>query len=113
MTYVITDLCTKDGACVDVCPVDCIHPRTDEAAFETEKKLYIDPEVCIDCGACVPVCPVDAIFQQDELPAEHAHATEVDAEWYRTRGAPGATTDTDASPGDKDPSSTPPARQGT
>ena len=30
--YVITEPCigTKDTACVDVCPVDCIHPRKDE-----------------------------------------------------------------------------------
>ena len=32
MAYVITEPCigTKDTACVDVCPVDCIHPRKDE-----------------------------------------------------------------------------------
>ncbi len=29
MAYVIAEPCigTKDSACVDVCPVDCIHPR--------------------------------------------------------------------------------------
>jgi ferredoxin/flavodoxin---NADP+ reductase len=85
VTYVITDDCTKDGACLNVCPVDCIRPRLDEEEFATESKLYIDPDVCIDCGACVPVCPVDAIFQQDELPAHQAHFTQVDAEWYRKR----------------------------
>ncbi|HEX3642505.1 MAG TPA: 4Fe-4S binding protein [Ktedonobacteraceae bacterium] len=28
MIYVITQpcICVKDGLCVDVCPVDCIHP---------------------------------------------------------------------------------------
>jgi NAD-dependent dihydropyrimidine dehydrogenase PreA subunit len=32
MAYVIAEPCvgTKDTACVDVCPVDCIHPRKDE-----------------------------------------------------------------------------------
>lgn len=89
MTYVITDLCTKDGACLNVCPVDCIHPRFDEREFETESKLYIDPDVCIDCGACVPVCPVDAIFHEDELPESQAHSAKVDADWYkRQRAAP-------------------------
>ena len=36
MAYVIAEPCinTKDTACVDVCPVDCIHPRKDEAAFQ-------------------------------------------------------------------------------
>jgi NAD-dependent dihydropyrimidine dehydrogenase PreA subunit len=64
MAYVIAEPCigTKDTACVDVCPVDCIHPRKDEADFEAETQLYISPVECIDCGACVPVCPVTAIF---------------------------------------------------
>ena len=53
MAYVITEPCigTKDSACVDVCPVDCIHPRKDEPAFESAKMLYIHPDECIDCGA--------------------------------------------------------------
>jgi len=85
VTYVITDLCTKDGACVDVCPVDCIHPRKDEEEIGTAPKLYIDPELCIDCGACVPVCPPVAIFPQDELPADKTQFLEVDAEWYQAR----------------------------
>ena len=64
MTYVIAEPCinTKDTACVDVCPVDCIHPRKDEEGFAEDTMLYIDPEVCIDCGACEPACPVQAIF---------------------------------------------------
>jgi len=45
MAYVIAEPCigTKDTACVDVCPVDCIHPRKDEANFESETQLYIIP----------------------------------------------------------------------
>ena len=60
MTYIIAEPCigVKDTACVDVCPVDCIHPTKNETEeFEKENKLYIDPEECIDCGACEPVCP--------------------------------------------------------
>ena len=70
MTYVIAEPCigTKDTACVDACPVDCIHPKKDEPAYATEELLYIDPVECIDCGACVPVCPVSAIFALDDLP---------------------------------------------
>ena len=32
MAYVIAEPCigTKDTACVDACPVDCIHPKKDE-----------------------------------------------------------------------------------
>ena len=68
MPFVITDPCidTKDTACVDVCPVDCIHPRKDEPEFEQSSMLYIHPEECIDCGACVPACPVAAIYDSPE-----------------------------------------------
>jgi ferredoxin len=68
MPFVITDPCigTKDTACVDVCPVDCIHPRKDEPEFETATMLYIHPDECIDCGACVPACPVAAIYDSHE-----------------------------------------------
>ena len=72
MPFVITDPCigTKDSACVDVCPVDCIHPRKDEPEFESVTMLYIHPEECIDCGACVPACPVSAIYEShDSTPA--------------------------------------------
>jgi NAD-dependent dihydropyrimidine dehydrogenase PreA subunit len=72
MPFVITDPCigTKDSACVDVCPVDCIHPRKDEPEFEAVTMLYIHPEECIDCGACVPACPVSAIYEShDATPA--------------------------------------------
>jgi NAD-dependent dihydropyrimidine dehydrogenase PreA subunit len=72
MPFVITDPCigTKDTACVDVCPVDCIHPRKDEPEFEQTTMLYIHPEECIDCGACVPACPVSAIYDgHDATPA--------------------------------------------
>ena len=64
MPFIITDPCidTKDTACVDVCPVDCIHPRKDEPEFQAANMLYIHPEECIDCGACVPACPVAAIY---------------------------------------------------
>ena len=62
MSFVIAQPCigVKDGACVAVCPVGCIH--------EGEDQFYIDPDVCIDCGACVPVCPVAAIFIAEAVP---------------------------------------------
>jgi ferredoxin len=74
MAYIICEPCigTKDTACVDVCPVDCIHPRKDESDFATAEMLYIHPDECIDCGACVPACPVEAIFALDETPQKWA-----------------------------------------
>ena len=84
MAYVIAEPCigTKDTACVDACPVDCIHPRKDEDAFANDTQLYIDPVECIDCGACVPVCPVSAIFAQDDLPEKWKHFAEINANHY-------------------------------
>src|SRR2546423_7101591 len=69
MAYIICEPCigTKDTACVDACPVDCIHPRKDEPEFEAATMLYIHPEECIDCGACVPACPVTAIYDSHEV----------------------------------------------
>ena len=82
MPYTITEPCvsTCDTACVDVCPVDCIHgPKSTMDSGEeakasdfdpTDKMLYINPEECIDCGACEPECPVDAIFEEESVPDE-------------------------------------------
>ena len=73
MPFVITDPCIgiKDAACIDVCPVDCIHPRKDAPEFEQATMLYIHPEECIDCGACVPACPVAAIYDSVETTPSH------------------------------------------
>jgi ferredoxin len=84
MAFIICEPCigTKDTACVDACPVDCIHPRSDEDNFEEEQQLYIDPEECIDCGACVPECPVEAIFPEDEVPDQWQNYTEINYKWF-------------------------------
>ncbi|MEO0254552.1 MAG: 4Fe-4S binding protein [candidate division WOR-3 bacterium] len=70
MAYIICEPCigVKDTACVEVCPVDCIHPRKDEPEYESSDQLYINPQVCIDCGACESVCPVQAIYAEDAVP---------------------------------------------
>ena len=70
MTYVITRSCCNDAVCVEVCPVDCIHPRPDDPGYAEAEQLYIDPATCIDCNACAEACPVDAIFPEADLPAE-------------------------------------------
>jgi ferredoxin len=72
MAYIICEPCvnTKDTACVDACPVDCIHPKKDNPDFEAATMLYINPAECIDCGACVPACPVTAIFPEDNVPEQ-------------------------------------------
>ena len=87
MTYVIAEPCvnTKDTACVEVCPVDCIHPTKDDADFDKEDMLYIDPEECIDWGACAPECPVDAIFDEPELPDKWASYLDRNTDYYSNK----------------------------
>lgn len=84
MPHVIAEPCigTKDTACAAVCPVDCIHPTQDEAAFPDAKMLYIDPDTCIDCGLCVDECPVKAIFPEEDLPPVWAHYAKINADYY-------------------------------
>jgi ferredoxin len=84
MAYVIVDTCTKDNHCVEACPVDCIHPKEDEAGYAEAPQLYINPDECIDCGACVPVCPTNSIYPLADLPADKAEFAELNAAFYRS-----------------------------
>ena len=68
MTHIVTRLCLRDTACVDVCPVECMILGKPEEEWPW---LYIDPDTCIDCGACVPECPYEAIFPEEEVPTAH------------------------------------------
>ncbi|HLK51867.1 MAG TPA: ferredoxin [Candidatus Angelobacter sp.] len=81
MAYVIAEPCigTKDTACVDACPVDCIHPRTTEDGFSSVQQLFIDSENCICCACCVPACPVSAIYAEADLPEKWQHFTQLNA----------------------------------
>lgn len=78
MAYVITSACETclDAACVDVCPVECIHgPEPVEDIRGRPRpglQLYIDPEACICCSACEPECPVGAILEEGVAGAEEA-----------------------------------------
>ncbi|RJF72121.1 ferredoxin family protein [Deinococcus cavernae] len=66
MPHVITSPCigTKDQACTEVCPVECI--------YDAGEMFLIHPDECIDCGACVPACPVSAIYPEEDVPAEES-----------------------------------------
>ena len=85
MAYIICEPCigTKDHGCVDVCPVDCIHPRKDEPDFASANQLFIHPDECIDCGACVPACPVEAIFALDEVPDKWKSYIDINAKAFQ------------------------------
>ena len=95
MSYIIAEPCvgTCDTACVEVCPVDCIHGPYDTEGSGAEAKvdgfvpkdtdsLYINPDECIDCGACEPACPVEAIYSEDELPEEYEDSLLQNAEYF-------------------------------
>ena len=75
MAYIICEPCigTKDTACVDVCPVDCIH--------EVSQMLVIDPGECIDCSLCEPACPVSAITPAEGVAPDDRAFIEINAAW--------------------------------
>ena len=53
MINIREDLCDYCGACISVCPVDCIEVR--------EYSIKIDDILCIDCDLCVYICPVEVL----------------------------------------------------
>lgn len=94
---IITESCigTKDRACVDVCPVQCIYEY--DAATDTlnseqqagsgvvenshraapeaiavfgDTILYVNVDECTSCTACYQpdVCPVGAIYPEEHVP---------------------------------------------
>ena len=83
MAFIIAEPCigTKDTACVEVCPVDCIHQASDESS----EMLYIDPDECIDCGACEPECPVEAIFAEEDMPEDQGRFVDINTKYFELR----------------------------
>ena len=85
MPHIIAEPCigTKDTSCVEVCPVDCIHPTKANGAFEKVGQLYIDPDTCIDCAACEAVCPVNAIYYQEDVPADQKEWIDINTKFFK------------------------------
>ena len=85
MTNIIAKACVdvRDGACVDVCPVDCIYSKPGDP------QLYISPDECIDCAACEPVCPVTAIFPEDQVPADQKEFIPINKNYDYKSSSPG------------------------
>jgi ferredoxin--NADP+ reductase len=82
MPYVIVQHCCNDADCVEVCPVDCIHPTPGDPAYRAAEQLYIDPDTCIDCNACLEACPVDAIYPESLLPPGLERFQEINADYF-------------------------------
>ena len=53
MINIIENKCDYCGACITVCPVDCIEVR--------EYSIQIEHTVCIDCDLCVYICPIEVL----------------------------------------------------
>jgi len=53
MINIREDLCDYCGACISVCPVDCIEVR--------EYSIQIDSILCIDCDLCIYICPIEVL----------------------------------------------------
>lgn len=58
MIEIIPNKCDFCGACVAVCPVDCIELN--------EADISIDHETCIDCDLCTYICPIEVLESVDE-----------------------------------------------
>lgn len=82
MPYIITEACigTEDKSCVEVCPVDCIHPG--------EEQLFINPDECIECAACEPACPVNAIYLDVDVPEKWKDYIDKNADFFKLGGQP-------------------------
>ena len=89
MTFVIAQACidVKDKSCVEVCPVDCIYTDAED------RMCYVHPGDCIDCAVCESACPVQAIYPDDNVPRESMRFVEINALWFRDKGAARAAID--------------------
>ena len=79
---VITDKCIKDMLCIEVCPMEAIHPTADEPGFADATQLFINPDDCSGCGSCGAVCESMTIFDIDDLPDELKHFAGINAAYY-------------------------------
>ena len=73
----VTDECTACGACLSICPKNCISFKSNEEGF-----LYphIDIEKCVDCDLCSKVCflndHITPTFRENDISYYAAKAIE-------------------------------------
>ena len=53
MINILENRCDYCGACITVCPVDCIEVR--------ETSININHPICIDCDLCIIICPIEVL----------------------------------------------------
>lgn len=64
MTICDKNICTGCGACVNICPTDCIKMEYDLEGFLIP---VIDMEMCIRCNRCRNTCPSNNDYENDNL----------------------------------------------
>ena len=58
MIDIAENKCDFCGACISVCPPNCIDVR--------EASIMIHDDICIDCDLCVMICPIEGLDQANE-----------------------------------------------
>ena len=53
MINIIDDKCDFCGACISVCPPNCIEVK--------EASIAINHKICIDCNLCAYICPIEVL----------------------------------------------------
>ncbi len=64
MAYIIAEPCigVKDKACVEACPVDCIHITLQGKGKDRKLlKFNIDFNKCMWCALCTEPCPTECL----------------------------------------------------
>ena len=58
MIHIKDNKCDFCGACIPICPVDCISVR--------ESSININNNTCINCNLCVYICPIEVLVSPNE-----------------------------------------------
>ena len=87
MTYVIAEPCIdlKDLSCVEVRPVDCIHPTQDEPGFRRRGAAVHRSRGAHRLRRVRGGLPVGACFAEDQLPDDWQQYIQINADYYYKR----------------------------
>lgn len=75
------DICTGCGACIEVCPKNCISFRKGKKGHLFPK---IDTSLCIDCKKCIRVCPALKLFDTNRPSLAYAAMTKSKEDYLTT-----------------------------
>jgi len=72
---------TKDNSCVEVCPVDCIHPTPERARLRLGRDALHRPGRVHRLRCLRRGLPGRRLLRRDQLPAEWAKYAEINANY--------------------------------